>query len=118
MRELLCCCRANQFRVANTDSSVFFLQNGAAAEVWPVTEENLGAVRHAFKPQKQGQAPQGPRASGGATAGADALIAGDFAGATASRSAGSAWHRPGARSCSQLYSQGLLVPGARSQPCI
>jgi hypothetical protein len=45
--------RANQFRVACTASSIFFLQNAAAARQWPVLEEHVDAIRDAFSPRKQ-----------------------------------------------------------------
>ena len=47
------CCRANQFRVASVASSVFFLQNGAAAEKWPVLMEHVAAIEGAFRPRKE-----------------------------------------------------------------
>eukprot|EP00892_Ulva_mutabilis_P005081 jgi/Ulvmu1/2945/UM149_0028.1 len=71
--------RASQFRVANTDSSIFFLQNSAAADRWPITEAKLEAIVHAFRPQNEGKSLS-TGWTGGKAAEADQLLAGDFTG--------------------------------------
>jgi Phosphorylated CTD interacting factor 1 WW domain len=40
--------RKSRWRIASFDTSVFFLQNAAAAEKWPVTEEACDELREAF----------------------------------------------------------------------
>jgi hypothetical protein len=58
--------RDNVYRLSNSDTSVFFLQNGAGSEKWKVTDDRVSKLLVAFKPKHKSNPPAScaPSASG------------------------------------------------------
>eukprot|EP00937_MAST-01D_sp_MAST-1D-sp2_P004538 g4538.t1 len=55
--------RKTRWRVASFDTSVFFLQNSAAARRWPATDEAVQALRIAFASKQESATAARPRAA-------------------------------------------------------
>ena len=64
--------------MSSTPSSIFFLQNDAAASQWPVLREHIDAITVAFSPRKQPPSEGNLGSSAGKQPANDVMLQGEF----------------------------------------